>query len=117
MGQNEVVNWMRSTADGAPAIMAYPGEWKFPGGRVEPGESKAETARRELCEEVRERERERDRETETERQRERQTGRETERQREADDGERERERERDTERDRDRETERQRRYSGVQCAV
>ena len=62
MGQNEVVNWMRSTADGAPAIMAYPGEWKFPGGRVEPGESKAETARRELCEEVRERGRERERE-------------------------------------------------------
>mmetsp|Transcript_70287 Transcript_70287/g.139294 ORF Transcript_70287/g.139294 Transcript_70287/m.139294 type:complete len:368 (+) Transcript_70287:134-1237(+) len=50
MGQNEVVNWMRSTPD-RRATMRYAGEWKFAGGVVDPGEEPEAAARRELQEE------------------------------------------------------------------
>ena len=50
LGQSEVQNWVRSERD-APAFMRYGGEWKFPGGRCEPGEELVGAARRELAEE------------------------------------------------------------------
>jgi hypothetical protein len=31
LGQNEVINWLRSEP-GKPRTMRYPGEWKLPGG-------------------------------------------------------------------------------------
>lgn len=50
LGQGEVQNWVRS-APGKPEAMRYPGEWKFAGGIVEPGETPEAAARRELEEE------------------------------------------------------------------
>ena len=52
MGQNEVVNWVRSTPS-STSFMRYAGEWKFPGGSVDRGESLAAAAERELGEEFR----------------------------------------------------------------
>ena len=46
MGQSEVVNWLRSSP-AKKAIMRYPGEFKFPGGTVDNGETLAQTALRE----------------------------------------------------------------------
>eukprot|EP01001_Neometanema_parovale_P009972 NODE_6207_length_869_cov_96.658177_g5975_i0.p1 GENE.NODE_6207_length_869_cov_96.658177_g5975_i0~~NODE_6207_length_869_cov_96.658177_g5975_i0.p1 ORF type:complete len:220 (-),score=20.85 NODE_6207_length_869_cov_96.658177_g5975_i0:154-813(-) len=50
MGQSEVVNWLRSSADRL-AFMRYGGEFKFAGGTCDVGESLQETACRELREE------------------------------------------------------------------
>lgn len=50
MGQNEVVNWLRSTPE-KQHLMRYPGEWKYAGGTVDPGETVEVAARRELEEE------------------------------------------------------------------
>ncbi|CAJ1341521.1 unnamed protein product [Effrenium voratum] len=50
MGQAEVQNWMRSTP-GQEVAMRYPGEWKFAGGVVDPGETPQQAAMRELEEE------------------------------------------------------------------
>eukprot|EP00041_Stephanoeca_diplocostata_P020837 m.474520 g.474520 ORF g.474520 m.474520 type:complete len:381 (-) comp21676_c0_seq2:785-1927(-) len=50
MGQNEVVNWIRSTPQNT-ATMRYPGEWKYAGGGIEEGESPRMAAIRELEEE------------------------------------------------------------------
>lgn len=50
LGQSEVQNWVRSSPD-KDEPMRYPGEWKFAGGVVEPGETPEEAARRELEEE------------------------------------------------------------------
>lgn len=52
MGQNEVVNWVRSTPT-STSFMRYAGEWKFPGGSVDKGEALAAAAERELSEEFR----------------------------------------------------------------
>ena len=51
MAQNEVVNWMRSS-EAALKTMRYPGEFKFAGGNIEPGETPEQAARRELEEEL-----------------------------------------------------------------
>lgn len=51
LGQNVVKNWLRSTKDNT-VIMRYPGEWKFPGGVVEPQDPSLKSAAiRELNEE------------------------------------------------------------------
>lgn len=52
MGQREVQNWLRS---GAREVvpMRYPGEYVFPGGGAESGETPEQAARRELGEELR----------------------------------------------------------------
>ena len=50
MGQAEVVNWLRSTAESV-ATMRYAGEFKFAGGTVDEGESIAQAGLRELQEE------------------------------------------------------------------
>lgn len=51
LGQNCVKNWLRSSPD-KDVIMRYPGEWKFPGGVLEPADrSMEQTATRELREE------------------------------------------------------------------
>lgn len=50
LGQNEVQNWVRSSP-GKVEAMRYPGEWKFAGGLIEPGETPEDAARRELEEE------------------------------------------------------------------
>jgi len=50
LGQGEVQNWVRSSP-GKAEHMRYPGEWKFAGGVLEPGESPEEAAVRELQEE------------------------------------------------------------------
>mmetsp|Transcript_63311 Transcript_63311/g.181638 ORF Transcript_63311/g.181638 Transcript_63311/m.181638 type:complete len:346 (-) Transcript_63311:109-1146(-) len=50
LGQGECQNWVRSSPDKLEA-MRYPGEWKFAGGAVEPGETPVEAAKRELEEE------------------------------------------------------------------
>mmetsp|Transcript_99698 Transcript_99698/g.321162 ORF Transcript_99698/g.321162 Transcript_99698/m.321162 type:complete len:136 (-) Transcript_99698:12-419(-) len=47
LGQGECQNWVRSSPDKLEA-MRYPGEWKFAGGAVEPGETPEEAAKREL---------------------------------------------------------------------
>lgn len=47
LGQAEVQNWLRSSPDKA-VPMRYPGEWKFAGGSVDPGEMPKQAARREL---------------------------------------------------------------------
>ena len=52
MGQSEVVNWVRSTPT-STSYMRYAGEWKFPGGSVDTGETLAAAAERELSEEFR----------------------------------------------------------------
>ena len=52
LGQNEVVNWLKSSADRI-ALMRYPGEYKIPGGVQDNNDSgPEETARRELEEEL-----------------------------------------------------------------
>ncbi|CAE8609603.1 unnamed protein product [Polarella glacialis] len=50
LGQSEVQNWLKSTKEKDEA-MRYPGEWKFAGGTVDPGETPEQAARRELEEE------------------------------------------------------------------
>lgn len=50
MGQREVVNYIRSSRDEL-VPMRYPGEFTFPGGCLDEGESPEEAARRELLEE------------------------------------------------------------------
>eukprot|EP00298_Acanthocystis_sp_HF-20_P024206 c34332_g1_i1.p1 GENE.c34332_g1_i1~~c34332_g1_i1.p1 ORF type:complete len:296 (-),score=118.86 c34332_g1_i1:48-935(-) len=50
MGQSEVQNWLRSSSS-EQAIMRYPGEYKFPGGVQDEGESLEATAIREFEEE------------------------------------------------------------------
>jgi ADP-ribose pyrophosphatase YjhB (NUDIX family) len=50
LGQSECQNWVRSEKD-SPVPMRYGGEWKFPGGRLEPGETLQQAAWRELHEE------------------------------------------------------------------
>jgi len=50
LGQSECQNYVRSEKDDA-VPMRYGGEWKFPGGRREPGETLQEAAWRELREE------------------------------------------------------------------
>lgn len=52
MGQSEVINWVRSAPE-KTSYMRYAGEWKFPGGSVDSGETLATTAVRELSEEFR----------------------------------------------------------------
>ena len=53
MGQNECVNWMKTTGLGEKdtKIMRYPGEYKFAGGTLDKGESFRAAAQRELAEE------------------------------------------------------------------
>mmetsp|Transcript_140061 Transcript_140061/g.435604 ORF Transcript_140061/g.435604 Transcript_140061/m.435604 type:complete len:337 (-) Transcript_140061:58-1068(-) len=51
LAQNEVQNWLRSTPQ-TPAVMRYPGEWKFAGGGLEEGEVPLAAVRRELEEEL-----------------------------------------------------------------
>ena len=52
LGQNQVVNWVRSTPTSL-ATMRYPGEFKLPGGNVDPTDgSTLAAARRELHEEL-----------------------------------------------------------------
>lgn len=51
LGQGEVKNWLRSS-ETLTRLMRYPGEWKFPGGAVDDGDTSLEaTALRELREE------------------------------------------------------------------
>ena len=50
MGQNEVVNWPRSTTE-KTATMRYPAEFKFAGGNLDENETWEDAARRELEEE------------------------------------------------------------------
>ena len=50
MGQREVTNWLRSTAESL-AVMRYGGEFNFAGGGVDAGESLDDAAERELREE------------------------------------------------------------------
>lgn len=51
LGQNEAINWLRSTRD-QKVVMRYPGEWKFPGGAAEDEDCDfSNTAIRELNEE------------------------------------------------------------------
>lgn len=50
LGQNEVINWLRSKNDKI-TTMRYPGEYKLAGGNVDEGESLLEAAKRELSEE------------------------------------------------------------------
>jgi 8-oxo-dGTP pyrophosphatase MutT (NUDIX family) len=50
MGQSEVKNWLRSSAD-KTVTMRYAGEFKFAGGNIDKGETIIQAARRELEEE------------------------------------------------------------------
>ncbi|GBG28489.1 Hypothetical Protein FCC1311_047122 [Hondaea fermentalgiana] len=50
LGQNEVINWLRSTPEKI-TTMRYPGEYKLAGGNVDKGETLEEAAKRELSEE------------------------------------------------------------------
>ena len=50
LGQNEVVNFLRSTPEKL-TLMRYAGEWKLAGGNVDEGEAVAAAAQRELREE------------------------------------------------------------------
>jgi 8-oxo-dGTP pyrophosphatase MutT (NUDIX family) len=50
LGQATVVNWLKTTPRKL-RFMRYGGEWKLAGGNVDPGESVADAARRELHEE------------------------------------------------------------------
>lgn len=52
MSQREVVNYVRSTSPEELVPMRYPGEFTFPGGAVEDGETPEEAACRELTEEM-----------------------------------------------------------------
>eukprot|EP00397_Hematodinium_sp_SG-2012_P050001 GEMP01057908.1.p1 GENE.GEMP01057908.1~~GEMP01057908.1.p1 ORF type:complete len:244 (+),score=46.51 GEMP01057908.1:83-814(+) len=51
LGQSEVVNWMRSPLPGPLKSMRYPGEFRFPGGRIDGEETAEMAAKRELREE------------------------------------------------------------------
>jgi ADP-ribose pyrophosphatase YjhB (NUDIX family) len=53
LGQNETINWLKSTSSQNLVPMRYPGEWKFPGGVYDPDLDDAleSTAIRELREE------------------------------------------------------------------
>jgi 8-oxo-dGTP pyrophosphatase MutT (NUDIX family) len=53
LGQNEIINWLKSTSSSHLVPMRYPGEWKFPGGVYDPDLDDAleSTAIRELQEE------------------------------------------------------------------
>eukprot|EP01065_Artemidia_motanka_P026715 TRINITY_DN31975_c0_g1_i1.p1 TRINITY_DN31975_c0_g1~~TRINITY_DN31975_c0_g1_i1.p1 ORF type:complete len:896 (+),score=202.48 TRINITY_DN31975_c0_g1_i1:62-2689(+) len=53
MAQREVKNWLRSGPQANETVlMRYPGEYIFPGGATDPGESPEEAARREVAEEL-----------------------------------------------------------------
>ena len=51
MMDSEVINWLKSTPRKL-VPMRYGGEWRLPGGNMDPGETPEQTARRELEEEV-----------------------------------------------------------------
>jgi len=51
LGQSEVVNWMRSKQPGPLIPMRYGGEFRFPGGTLDEGETPEMAAKRELREE------------------------------------------------------------------
>lgn len=50
-GQSLVVNYLKSNGLDDVQLMRYPGEFKLPGGRLDPGETAEVAARRELAEE------------------------------------------------------------------
>lgn len=50
-GQSLVVNYLKSNRPDDVQLMRYPGEFKLPGGRLDPGETAEIAARRELAEE------------------------------------------------------------------